>query len=376
MKFVFFYHSLVSDWNHGNAHFLRGIVAELLDRGHRVEVCEPADAWSVQNLVRDHGTQPLEEFRRAFPRLHAFHYTLDSLDLDALLDGADAVIVHEWSDPELVRRVGEHRARTRSYRLFFHDTHHRAATKPEEMAGYELAHYDGVLAYGNVIRDLYLARGWARDAWVWHEAADTRVFHPRPHGEPDGDVVWIGNWGDEERSAELREFLVEPVRDLRLRARVYGVRYPMDALRALQEANIEYGGWLPNWRAPEVFSRYRLTVHVPRRPYVATLRGIPTIRPFEALACAIPLISAPWDDAEHLFTPGADYLVARNGVEMRRHMRAVLHDRELACTLARHGLQTIQSRHTCGHRVSELLRIVAALQPRTHAAETAAEARA
>ena len=28
MKFVLFYHSLVSDWNHGNAHFLRGIVRE------------------------------------------------------------------------------------------------------------------------------------------------------------------------------------------------------------------------------------------------------------------------------------------------------------------------------------------------------------
>ena len=29
MKVVIFCHSLISDWNHGNAHFLRGIVAEL-----------------------------------------------------------------------------------------------------------------------------------------------------------------------------------------------------------------------------------------------------------------------------------------------------------------------------------------------------------
>jgi len=370
MKFVLFYHSLVSDWNHGNAHFLRGVVAELLDRGHRVEVCEPADAWSVQNLVRDHGTAPLEDFRRAFPHLRAFHYALDSLDLDAVLDGADVVIVHEWSDPELVRRVGAHRAHARSYRLLFHDTHHRAATKPEEMAAYDLAHYDGVLAYGAVIRDLYLARGWAQDAWVWHEAADTRVFHPRPRGEADGDVVWIGNWGDEERSAELREFLIEPVRELRLRARVHGVRYPDAALRALEAANIEFGGWLPNWRVPEVFSRHRLTVHVPRKPYATTLRGIPTIRPFEALACAIPLISAPWSDAESLFTPGADYLVARNGAEMRKQMRAVLHDRALAKSLAQHGLDTIQSKHTCAHRVTQLLRIVSPPeQPRNRATE-------
>ncbi|HEX8170843.1 MAG TPA: glycosyltransferase [Thermoanaerobaculia bacterium] len=358
MKLVLFYHSLVSDWNHGNAHFLRGVVTELLDRGHEVDVYEPADAWSVQNLIRDHGTAPLEEFRRTFPHLHSIHYTLDTLELDEALDGADAVIVHEWSDHELVRRVGQHRARGAKYRLFFHDTHHRAATQPEEMAAYDLTHYDGVLAYGNVIRDLYLQRGWARQAWTWHEAADTRVFHPRPHDEPDGDVVWIGNWGDDERSAELREFLIEPVRDVKLRGRVYGVRYPDDALLALRRAHIEYGGWLPNWKAPEVFSRHRLTVHVPRRPYVTTLRGIPTIRPFEALACAIPLISAPWDDAEGLFTPGEDYLVAQNGDKMRDHMRAIVNDRALAQSLATHGLETIQRRHTCAHRVTELLSIL------------------
>ncbi len=362
MKFVLFYHSLVSDWNHGNAHFLRGVVAELLDRGYEVSVYEPADAWSVDNLIRDHGTKPLDDFRRAFPHLRSIRYLLASLDLDSVLDGADVVVVHEWSDPELVRRVGEHRARTREYRLFFHDTHHRAATAPEQMAAYDLRHYDGVLAYGNVIRDIYLQRGWTRAAWTWHEAADVRVFHPRPSvaptGEPEGDVVWVGNWGDDERTAELHEFLIDPVRELQLRARVYGVRYPDSAVASLQRANIHYAGWLPNWRAAEVFSRYRLTVHVPRRPYVTTLRGIPTIRPFEALACAIPLISAPWDDAEGLFTPGADYLVANDGREMKKHMRAVLGDRALAQSLAKHGLETILKRHTCAHRVSELLKII------------------
>ncbi len=34
MRVVIFCHSLVSDWNHGNAHFLRGVVAELRERGH------------------------------------------------------------------------------------------------------------------------------------------------------------------------------------------------------------------------------------------------------------------------------------------------------------------------------------------------------
>ena len=43
MRFVMLYHSLVSDWNHGNAHFLRGVARELLRRGHQVVVHEPTD---------------------------------------------------------------------------------------------------------------------------------------------------------------------------------------------------------------------------------------------------------------------------------------------------------------------------------------------
>jgi len=363
MRVVIFCHSLVSDWNHGNAHFLRGITAELQERGHDVRVFEPEDAWSRQNLVEQHGEAPESEFARAFPQLSSTRYAVDSLDLDAALEGADLVLVHEWSDPGLVRRIGEHRARAGGYRLLFHDTHHRAVTAPEEMAKFELEHFDGVLAFGGVIRDLYVERGWAERAWTWHEAADVRVFRPHAGVEPEADLVWIGNWGDDERTEELREFLLAPARSLRLTGSIHGVRYPWRARLSIRRTRLRYRGWVANHRAPELFARHRMTVHVPRRPYVRALPGIPTIRPFEALACAIPLVCAPWDDAEGLFRPGVDYLVARDGEEMRRHMRTILTDAERAAELRARGLETILARHTCGHRVDELLAIHAELEP-------------
>jgi spore maturation protein CgeB len=365
MRLILFCHSLLSDWNHGNAHFLRGIVTELQARGHEAVVYEPEDAWSLHNLLAERGEQPLRELARIYPTLRCVRYRPESLDLDEALEGADAVLVHEWNEHALVRRLGLHRARHPHYRLLFNDTHHRSVTDRASMAAYDLRHYDGCLAFGRVIRDLYLAEGWTRRAWTWHEAADPRVFHPLEHpaGEEaagtGGDVVWIGNWGDDERSAELREFLLEPVRDLNLRATIYGVRYPAEALAALRQAGIAYGRWLPNFAAPAVYSRFRATVHVPRGPYVRSLPGVPTIRPFEALACGIPLVTAPWEDAEDLFTPGRDFLVAHNGAEMRRHLRAILHEPELAASLRRHGRSTILRRHTCAHRVDELLAILA-----------------
>src|SRR3546814_2717432 len=78
---------------------------------------------------------------------------------------------------------------------------------------------------------------------------------------------------------------------------------------ALRLAGARYHGWIANAMAPAIFARGLATVHVPRRFYVQSLPGIPTIRVFEALACGIPLVCAPWDDCEGLFRPGEDYLV-------------------------------------------------------------------
>jgi spore maturation protein CgeB len=360
-RVVLFVHSLRSDWNHGNAHFLRGVVTELLARGLSVAVFEPRDAWSVANLVAERGPEAAESYRTAYPALRSELYDPADVDLDAALDGADLVLVHEWNTPELVRAVGEHRARGAGYRLLFHDTHHRAATERAAMAAYDLRHYDGVLAFGAVVRDIYLREGWTPRAWTWHEAADVRVFRPLAGRPREGDLVWVGNWGDDERTAELGEFLVEPVRALGLRARVHGVRYPAEARQSLTAAGIDYAGWLPNYEAPELFARYGVTVHVPRRPYARALPGIPTIRVFEALACGIPLVTAPWDDAEGLFTPGEDFLVAADGAAMRRHLRDVLADADLARSLADHGRRTILARHSCAHRADELFAIAAEL---------------
>jgi len=359
VRIVVFCHSLASDWNHGNAHFLRGVVAELLARGHEVATHEPADGWSRANLLADGGPAALIAIRAAFPWMDAVtnEYGPGGPDLDDALAGADLVLVHEWSEPGLVAALGARRAAGGQFGLLFHDTHHRAVSKPDEMARFDLSHYDGVLAFGEVIRRLYLDRGWTERAWTWHEAADTRVFRPLPEIEPDRDLVWIGNWGDDERGAELREFLLAPARRLGLRGSVHGVRYPRAARWAIRRAGLRYRRWLPNHRAPEVFARHRVTVHVPRRPYVRALPGIPTIRPFEALACGIPLVCAPWEDAEGLFRSGRDYLVARNGAEMEAQLRRVLADPELAASLRSSGLETVLARHTCGHRVDELLGI-------------------
>ena len=360
-KLVLFCHSLRSDWNHGNAHFLRGILAEWGRRGFSATAWEPLDAWSAYNLAAEHGDAALNAWREAYRDLPVTVYDPAALDLDQALDSADLVIVHEWSAPDLVTHIAAHRRASGRYLLFFHDTHHRMATDPEAISRFDLDGFDGVLAFGEVLSEAYRRRFGGRQVFTWHEAADLSVFRPVPEIPRERDLVWIGNWGDGERTAELSEFLIEPVRDLGLSARVHGVRYPQEGRAALAAAGIDYAGYLPNFRAPQAFAAARMTVHIPRIPYATALPGIPTIRVFEALACGIPLVSAPWLDTERLFSPGDDFLVARDGNAMRRYLEVLRADPDLAASLASRGRATVEARHSCAHRVDELLAICRSL---------------
>ena len=357
MKIVVFAHSWVSDWNHGNAHFLRGLVRALQSQGHTVICCERWRNWSTDNLFADHGALPIVDFARTFSELRIRTYgTTESLqeEVKALVRDADLVLVHEFNDPDLVNAVAAVRAEQGDFIALFHDTHHRAVSQPEALAQFNLSGYDGVLAYGDVLAETYRREFGTSRVWTFHEAADTTVFHPLDREKID-DVVWVGNWGDEERTREIREHLVDSARHLpELRFAVHGVRYPDEGKREIEAAGIDFRGWIANHRVPEAFARARMTLHIPRGPYLTALPGIPTIRPFEALACGIPLISTPWEDREGLFREGRDYLMVHSPAEMRAAMLRLAHGEDARVELAANGLETIRARHTCEHRAQQL----------------------
>ena len=96
MKIVYFTHSLLSCWNHGNAHFLRGVLRELIVRGHQVRALEPSGNWSLSHLLADHGRAGLDPFHAGYPELSSESFAADA-DLETLIGDVDLVIVHEWN---------------------------------------------------------------------------------------------------------------------------------------------------------------------------------------------------------------------------------------------------------------------------------------
>jgi spore maturation protein CgeB len=365
LKIALFSHSLVSDWNHGNAHFLRGLMRELVRLGHEVRCYEELGSWSLSHLMKyegDRAIEAIDSFRRIYPELDIRFYKSSDEKFLAFLDeelkGADLVLLHEWNDPQVVNSVLALKQK-HGFIALFHDSHHRAHTSAGEILKFHLHLVDGVLAFGEAIRRIYTDGFGVARAWTFHEAADVEQFHPLRRKKLI-DAVWIGNWGDEERSHELEEFLIGPAAAMPdIHVVAHGVRYPELAVKRLAAANIEYRGYLPNLFSPQVYSESFVTLHIPRRQYANGLAGIPTIRVFEALACGVPLVCSPWADEEKLFRAGQDYLVVSNGQEMTAELRHLLRDAKARHQLAENGLQTIRERHTCAHRAQELLSIYA-----------------
>jgi spore maturation protein CgeB len=362
LKIRYFAHSWVSDWNHGNAHFLRGLARSLVQLGHEVRCYEQLGSWSLSNLVNHEGEAAIgaiDDFRQCYPELDVRFYNNDASFArfaEEELAGADLVILHEWNEPAVVNQVlalKDHYG----FRALLHDTHHRAYSSPRDLLCFHLHLFDGVLAFGEAIRAIYKDGFGVSRVWKFHEAADVCAFRPMDE-QKTIDLLWIGNWGDEERTGELQKYLVAPAAALPDRkVVVYGVRYPEAALVMLAEAGIEYRGYLPNVRCPKTYAQSRISLHVPRRQYANGLSGIPTIRVFEALACGVPLLCSPWNDIEGLFRPGEDYLIVPDGQAMQAEIKHLLQDERARRQLGESGRATVLKRHTCAHRAQQLVQI-------------------
>ena len=362
LRLAYFAHTLRSDWNNGNAHFLRGLMRSLGRMGHDVVVLEPESDWSIDNLRSERdGERSLQQFSKTYPDIRVSTYRHDCPEPERCfrerLRGTDVVILHEWNSPELAQTLLAIRQQL-GYKLLFHDTHHRASSSPDQLQRFGLNRFDGIIAFGDALCEIYRDRFGIDRVWTLHEAADTSVFKPHPEVQRQDEVVWVGNWGDDERAAEIGEFLLTPAAALQKLAKttIYGVRYSEGALQALSAAGVTYGGYLPNLDAPLLYARAKATVHVPRQQYTGAMKGIPTIRVFEALACGVPLVSAPWEDAEEMFRAG-DLRWATNAAEMTSALRTLLTDKAAAEDQALRGLETILARHTCMHRAKELTEI-------------------
>ena len=355
MRIVFFSHSLLSDWNHGNAHFLRGVVAELhAARPRRRASTSRATPGASRTCSPSTARRRSTRFRARLSRRSPARATTRRRSTSTARSTAPTSCSSTSGTTPTWCGASARTARgTAAIALLFHDTHHRVGhRRPRRWPPTTSTHYDGVLAFGDVLRDLYLRPRLGAARLDLARGGRHPRLPPAP-GDRARRATSSGSATGATTSAppSCTSSCIEPVRDAAAcTARVHGVRYPDEARAALAAAGIDYAGWLPNFRgAARSSPAIAVTVHVPRRPYVEALPGIPTIRAFEALACGIPLVSRALGRRRGaVHARAATYLVAaRRRARCARHLRdAARTIRRWRAALAAHGPRDDPARAT------------------------------
>ena len=198
-----------------------------------------------------------------------------------------------------------------------------------------------------------------RRAWTFHEAADVDAFKPL-EAQKDIDVLWIGNWGDEERSQRTGGIpdLAGGGAAAAPRGRAWSSLSGPRRWQKLAQAGIEFRGYLPNLCAPKPTAKAACALHVPRRQYAQRPERHPDHPGFRGAGLRHAAAVFALDGRGGACSARARTTWwCRTATQCERKSSVCCATKPHAGRSAANGLDTIRSRHTCAHRAEQLLEI-------------------
>ena len=349
--------SITSSWGNGHATTYRGLVRELVRRGHDVLFLERDVPWYATN--RD---LPKPPFGRT--ALYADLDTLRSRHADDI-GAADLVIVGSFV-PDGVA-VGDWVQANASGVTAFYDIDtpvtlaklargDTAYLEPRQIAGYDLyLSFTG----GPTLQRLEREFG-SPAARVLYCSVDPELYFPQEL-EPAWDLGYMGTYSDD-RQPTVDKLLLAPARAWpEGRFTVAGPQYPA-GIR--WPANVQYTPHLPPVAHREFYNRQRFTLNVTRADMIEA-GWSPSVRLFEAAACATPIVSDRWSGIESLLEPGREIFLADSPAEVLRLLRDLPESERRA--VGERAQARILAEHTSAHRAAELEGHVVALLAETPA---------
>jgi spore maturation protein CgeB len=172
-----------------------------------------------------------------------------------------------------------------------------------------LSDFDLVLSYtgGLALSDLRTQLGARRVASLYG-SVDPLVHRPVfPSAEYRWDLSHLGTYAEDRRAA-LDELLIEPAsRCPHQRFLIGGPQYPSTFM---WRPNIHYRSHVSPAEHSQFYCASRFTLNVTRLP-MARLGFCPSNRLFEAAACAVPILTDPWEGLDQFFDPDSELIVVR-----------------------------------------------------------------
>lgn len=349
MRIVVIGLSITSSWGNGHATNYRALVRALSARGHEVLFLERDVPWyAAQRDLPDPpwGTTRLYGSLRELRREHG-----------AAVRDADVVVVGSYV-PEGVG-VGEWVIATAGGLPAFYDIDTPVTLAKLARGDFEYLTPRLVAAYR-----LYLSfTGGPTLARIEQELGSpcARAFHclvdPDAYPVVDTDRRWdLGYLGtySADRQPALDRLLLEPARrDPALRCVVAGPSYPDDIA---WPANVERIEHLPPAEHAAFYAAQRFTVNVTRADMVSA-GWSPSVRLFEAAACAVPVISDPWPGLGTFFVPREEIVIAGCTEDVLRTLAVTTEgDRD---AMGRRARERVLAQHTAEQRATEFEQHVA-----------------
>ena len=344
MRIVILGLSITSSWGNGHATNYRALVRALAARGHDVLFLERDVPWYAAQ--RDLPQPPWGK-TALYGSLHELHEVHGAAVRDA-----DAVVVGSYVPDGIA--VGEFVVATARGVPAFYDIDTPVTLAALRRGDCAYLTHELVGGYG-----LYLSfTGGPVLRHIEQELGSpcARAFHclVDPEAYPPIDVLarwdlgYLGTYSDDRQPA-LERLLLEPARrNPALRCVVAGPQYPDDIDWPRNVERIEH---LAPAEHPAFYAAQRFTVNVTRADMVAA-GWSPSVRLFEAAACAVPVISDHWDGLETFFVPGREILVARGAHDV---LLALANASEQARrTIGRRARERVLAAHTAEHRAAEL----------------------
>lgn len=344
MRIVILGLSITSSWGNGHATTFRGLVRALAARGHDILFLERDTPWYAAN--RDLPAPPYGE-----THLYGTLAELEQQWADAV-KAADLVVVGSYVPDGIA--VGEWVTRTAQGITAFYDIDtpvtlaQLARGECAYLAPALIPRYALYLSFaGGKVLDTLETQWHARRARPFLCAFDPDIYSPEP-GKAEWDLGYLGTYSDD-RQLPLSRLLLQAAQQWpQGRFCVAGPQYPQEIVWPANVTRVEH---LPPAEHRLFYNSQRFTLNITRADMIA-LGWSPSVRLFEAAACAVPVISDWWTGLDDYFTPGQEILISRGPEDTLRFLRDMPEDERLAIGAAARA-RALGS-HTAAHRAQQL----------------------
>jgi spore maturation protein CgeB len=344
MKIVILGLSITSSWGNGHATTYRGLVRELVARGHEVLFLERDVPWYAQHRDLPHPPHGRTALYESLADLQE-RFEEEVREADLVIVGSfvpQGVEVGDW-----VQQTA--RGLTAFYDIDTPVTLARLARgehdylAPRQIAGYGL--YLSFTA-GPTLQRLEQEFG-SPCARAFYCSVDPTLYFPEQL-PARWDLGYMGTYSDD-RQPGVDRLLLAPARQWdEGRFIVAGAQYPADIA---WPANVQYEPHLPPAEHRAFYGSQRWTLNITRADMVAA-GWSPSVRLFEAAACGTPIVSDRWQGIEDLFVPGREIVLADSTAQALDVLRGWGEDERLR--MAERARERILAGHTAAHRAEQL----------------------